>query len=184
MSSKLTELRLQHGMSRYEVARQTGLTLTTITNIESGRVVPSSSTRRKIAELFGANPDWLFGVETKRCIVCKAEIPDRAKYFCSNKCRRIHEERRVQQRWEQRAQSLQSGYHAPPSLPLPMPRVGDRRMETLTISGAQPEEWPAQPCTVVQVEPMRGWYRVVFDRTGLSECYKVPITDPNSRRIK
>ena len=181
MSSKLTELRLQHGMSRYEVARRTGLTLTTITNIESGRVVPSSSTRRKIAELFGANPDQLFGVEAKYCLVCKAEIPTRYKYFCSNKCRRIYEERQVQQR---RAQNLKSGYHTPPSLPLPMPRVGDRRMETLTIGGALPGEWPAQPCTVVQVEPMHGWYRVVFDRTGLCECYKVPITDPNSRRIK
>ena len=180
MSSKLTELRLQHGMSRYEVARRTGLTLPTITNIEAGRVVPKIYTRRKIAELFGVNPDLLFDVETKLCLVCKAEIPTRSKYFCSNKCRRIHEERQLQAR---RAQSLQNGYPEPPSLPLPMPRVGDRRMETLTIGGAMPGERPAQPCTVVQVEPRRGWYRVVFDNSGFSECYKVPITDRHSRKI-
>lgn len=57
-----------------------------------------------------------------------------------------------------------------------LPRVGERRMEVMTYSGAYPGERTARPCTVVQVHPEHLWYRVQFDANGCSECYKIPNT--------
>lgn len=75
----------------------------------------------------------------------------------------------------------------PPSIPLPTPRVGERRMEVQTKGGAFPGalgERTPQPCTVVQVHPKHLWYRVRFDANGCYECYKVPNLDPLSSKIK
>lgn len=55
-----------------------------------------------------------------------------------------------------------------------LPRVGDSRMETPTapfhLEGA-PER-----CVVIEVHPAHLYYRVRFNETGLTECYKVPPT--------
>ncbi len=56
-----------------------------------------------------------------------------------------------------------------------LPKVGDVRMEVLTISDrldiGDPEE-----CVVVEVHPDHLWYRVRFTATGFYQCYKVPQT--------
>lgn len=54
-----------------------------------------------------------------------------------------------------------------------LPKVGDVRMETMTVSDRMDVSKPER-CVVVEVDAQRLWYRVRFDRTGSFECYKLP----------
>lgn len=58
-----------------------------------------------------------------------------------------------------------------------LPKVGDIRMETMTVSDREDRPAPER-CRVVEVNHRRLWYRVRFERTGTCECYKLPV---NSR---
>ena len=55
-----------------------------------------------------------------------------------------------------------------------LPKVGDVRMETMTVSDRTDVLKPER-CVVVEVNERRLWYRVKFDRTGSCECYKLPV---------
>lgn len=185
MNERLYELRTERGLSRLALARQCGVSDRTITRIENEAQVPTTGVRRKVAEFFGVSVEWLFGVsnEPRRCLVCGAEIPEKARRFCSQRCGAAYAYRHGSNNASQNYVKS-NDYPVPPSLPLPMPCVGERRMETMTVGRVIGGEPPVAPCTVVQVEPIRGWYRVVFDRSGVTECYNVPNTDPQSRKIK
>jgi hypothetical protein len=54
-----------------------------------------------------------------------------------------------------------------------LPKVGDIRMEQMTVSD-RTDMCAPERCVVVEVRPDRLWYRVRFDRTGSFECYKLP----------
>lgn len=56
-----------------------------------------------------------------------------------------------------------------------LPKVGDVRMEVLTLSDRQDMGAPEE-CVVVEVHPAHLWYRVRFTGSGFYECYKVPQT--------
>lgn len=55
-----------------------------------------------------------------------------------------------------------------------LPKVGDIRMETMTVSDREDRPAPER-CVVEQVNEKRLWYRVRFERTGTCECYKLPV---------
>ena len=66
-----------------------------------------------------------------------------------------------------------------------LPKVGDRLMEKMVAStNAQTEAPSAQPCTVVEVNEEHYWYRVVFDRTGISQYFKLPEVHYNGPRME
>ena len=56
-----------------------------------------------------------------------------------------------------------------------LPKVGDVRMEVLTVPG-HIENNPPEECVVVEVHPDHLYYRVRFTATGFHQCYKVPQT--------
>lgn len=56
-----------------------------------------------------------------------------------------------------------------------LPKVGDVRMETMTVSDREDRPAPER-CVVEQVNEKRLWYRVRFERTGTCECYKLPVS--------
>ena len=59
-----------------------------------------------------------------------------------------------------------------------LPKVGDRRLEDMTILRERRWDAPPEPCVVTEVNHAHLWYRVKFDRTGWHECYKLPKTKP------
>lgn len=66
-----------------------------------------------------------------------------------------------------------------------LPKVGDRLMETLAAStSCQITTLKPEPCTVVEVNVEHLWYRVVFDRTGVSQCFKLPETTYTGPRME
>ncbi len=67
----IRELRLRQGWSQEGLARRAGLTVNTISNIESGRHRPFPSTLRKIAAALDCEVPELFGEEPRP----KAEAP-------------------------------------------------------------------------------------------------------------
>ena len=65
-----------------------------------------------------------------------------------------------------------------------LPQVGERRTEIMTSDNtAQIDAPTAQRCTVVEVSEEHLWYRVVFDGTGISQCYKLPQTNWTGPRV-
>lgn len=64
-----------------------------------------------------------------------------------------------------------------------LPKVGERRLEIMTILRERRTEAPPEPCTVVEVNAPHLWYRVRFDKTGWHECYKLPKTEPLSWEV-
>lgn len=64
-----------------------------------------------------------------------------------------------------------------------LPKVGDKRMEEMTILRERRWDAPPEPCTVVYVNHTHLWYRVKFDRTGWCECYKLPHVKPLSWEV-
>ena len=54
-----------------------------------------------------------------------------------------------------------------------LPKVGDQRMEIMTLPKLPYPKAEARPCTVIQVNRGHRWYRVRFDN-GICEAYKVP----------
>ena len=65
-----------------------------------------------------------------------------------------------------------------------LPKVGDKRMETLTLGTNRGVEASPEPCTVIYVNYPHLWYCVRFERTGFRECYKLPETGPLSWEVK
>lgn len=56
-------------------------------------------------------------------------------------------------------------------LVMDLPNVGDRRRH-LTMEG------DIEECIVTYVNPVHGWYQVVFPKQNVKECYKPPTYDP------
>lgn len=66
-----------------------------------------------------------------------------------------------------------------------LPQVGDRRMEIMCAStNAQTEAPREQACTVVEVNEAHLWYRVRFDRTGVHQCFKLPVVSWSGARME
>lgn len=64
----------------------------------------------------------------------------------------------------------------PAEIQAQLPKVGDRRMERPTIDETRAANLAKRntlPCTVIEVNRVRLWYRVRFDN-GFTECYKLP----------
>ena len=62
-SSRLKELRLQHGISQEELAEQIGIKRNSYSDWENGKCKPSYEKLEKIADFFEISLDWLFGRE-------------------------------------------------------------------------------------------------------------------------
>jgi hypothetical protein len=69
------------------------------------------------------------------------------------------------------------------SLMAQLPKVGDRRLEHMTILRERRYDVPPEPCTVVYVNQAHLWYRVKFDRCDWHECFKLPETKPLSWEV-
>jgi hypothetical protein len=69
------------------------------------------------------------------------------------------------------------------SLMRQLPKVGERRLEAMTILRERRYDVPPEPCVVIEVNVPHLWYRVRFDRTGWCECYKLPHTKPLSWEV-
>ena len=56
-----------------------------------------------------------------------------------------------------------------------LPKIGERRVERAIGSGSMGDtsETPGM-CTVVEVNEENYRYRVRFDKTGISQCFKLP----------
>lgn len=54
-----------------------------------------------------------------------------------------------------------------------LPKVGDQRMEIMTLPKLPYTRAEPMPCTVTYVHRRHRWYRVQFEN-GVHECYKVP----------
>lgn len=64
-----------------------------------------------------------------------------------------------------------------------LPKVGDRFLRIPTHDSGVGINLPdPQPCTVVQVHEEHRWYMVVFDKSGVRECVKVPEPTYNTQR--
>ena len=64
-----------------------------------------------------------------------------------------------------------------------LPKVGQKRMEKMTIPREGTKDNPMEPCVVLEVNRAHLWYRVRFTRTGFHECYKLPKTKPLSWEV-
>lgn len=53
------QLLQKHGVSAYRVAKEAGVTQTSLSNWKSGRNTPSAATLQKIADFFGVTIDYL-----------------------------------------------------------------------------------------------------------------------------
>lgn len=56
---RLQQVRTARGQGLRALARAAGLTPTGISNIESGKAMPSVATVEKLAKAFGCDPCWL-----------------------------------------------------------------------------------------------------------------------------
>ena len=64
--TRLKELRTGAGLTQAQLAKQLGVTQSTIGNWESGCRVPRTETARKVAAFFGVSTDYLLGVSASR----------------------------------------------------------------------------------------------------------------------
>ena len=60
----LRDLRQQSMMTQREVAQRAGITVTTLSRIENGKVVPSFRTVRSLAAVFGISPQQMHEIVT------------------------------------------------------------------------------------------------------------------------
>jgi transcriptional regulator with XRE-family HTH domain len=65
----LRELRHERMITQREVAERAGITVTTLSRIENGKVIPTFKTIRNLAEVFGISPQEM------REIVASAQLP-------------------------------------------------------------------------------------------------------------
>lgn len=65
----MRDLRQQQLMTQREVAERAGITVTTLSRIENGKVIPTFKTIRNLAEVFGISPQEM------REIVASAQLP-------------------------------------------------------------------------------------------------------------
>ena len=63
-TSRLRELRDKASLSQEELAERSGVSRTTITDLELGKRKPHPKTRRKLAEALGVEPAELMDSET------------------------------------------------------------------------------------------------------------------------
>ena len=59
------ELIKQKGLSAYKVAKDTGISQTTLSDWKRGRSIPKTDKLQKIADYFGVSVDYLLGNEQK-----------------------------------------------------------------------------------------------------------------------
>lgn len=60
-SEKIKQLRIERGLSQYEVARKLGLARTAIGNYEQGIREPSLNVLKKLCDFFDVSADYLLG---------------------------------------------------------------------------------------------------------------------------
>lgn len=61
MYERFMQLLQKHGITAYRVAKETGVTQTTLSDWKTGRAVPRIATLQKIADYFNVSLDWLMG---------------------------------------------------------------------------------------------------------------------------
>ena len=57
--NELKKIREQKGLTQSDLASLTGISQPHIASIESGKLLPNNSTRRKIEKILGSEVDWL-----------------------------------------------------------------------------------------------------------------------------
>ena len=60
-SSKLKNARQKTGFTQREVAKETGISHSTIANYETGRTEPDIESLGTLADFYGVSADWLLG---------------------------------------------------------------------------------------------------------------------------
>ena len=70
------ELIKQKGLSAYKVAKDTGISQTTLSDWKGGRSIPKTDKLQKIADYLGVTLDYLLGNEQKKNphITCRSEM--------------------------------------------------------------------------------------------------------------
>jgi transcriptional regulator with XRE-family HTH domain len=70
------ELIKQKGLSAYKVAKDTGISQTTLSDWKRGRSIPKTDKLQKIADYLGVTLDYLLGNEQKKNphITCRSEM--------------------------------------------------------------------------------------------------------------
>lgn len=63
MYSIFEELLVKHGVTAYKVAKETGITTSTLTSWKQGKYVPKPDKLQKIADFFGVSLGYLMGTE-------------------------------------------------------------------------------------------------------------------------
>lgn len=59
-----------------------------------------------------------------------------------------------------------------------LPKVGDVLVRLMTKTAFDPMlPYDPEPCVVTYVNEKRSWYQVEFLRSGVKECYNLPIFD-------
>lgn len=71
MMNGLRQLREQHMMTQREVAGRADITVTTLSRIENGKVKPSLTTIRSLADVFGMAPQEMRQVITAGNLHCR-----------------------------------------------------------------------------------------------------------------
>ena len=65
MYERFEQLLQKYGITAYKVAKEAGVTQTSLSNWKSGRNNPSISTLKKIADYFGVSLGYLMGTENE-----------------------------------------------------------------------------------------------------------------------
>ena len=66
MYERFMQLLQEHDITAYRVAKETGVTQTTLSDWKTGRAIPRIATLQKIADYFGVSLDWLTGTSKYR----------------------------------------------------------------------------------------------------------------------
>jgi transcriptional regulator with XRE-family HTH domain len=88
LAGNLTRLRKEKGMKQEDLAKAIGVTKNSISNIEKQRSFPTLANLDKMARIFNATPNQLFGtsqeIELERAVYSTDEYSERIKETLSN----------------------------------------------------------------------------------------------------
>jgi len=68
LADKVKSLRMQKGMTQTELAKQLGLTRSSVNGWEMGLSVPSTQFIAELANIFGVGAGYLLGIESEKTI--------------------------------------------------------------------------------------------------------------------
>ncbi len=72
---RLRDLRIDHGMTQTDIAKEIGLSPVTVNRYEAGDRLPPHETLNKLANLFHTNVDYLLGRTDKKTAIVDKEMP-------------------------------------------------------------------------------------------------------------